>query len=155
MDGLLGGGWAGEQALVDQGREQRMLARVLRRFGGVEGCGCGDFGGRCGGVAGGDGFEAGEERLLPGCEGCVEIEVAVDARGERLGAEGLEALVEVGAELAEVLVVGVAEGEDAVAEVREIRGGVARKLLEEALRGVGWVAFAVGAGDQDGVLLLR
>ena len=28
VDGLLGGGWAGEQTLVDQGHEQRVLAAI-------------------------------------------------------------------------------------------------------------------------------
>ena len=91
--------------------------------------------------------------MLPGGERRVDIEVAINARVEGFGAEGLEALVEVGTELAEVLVMRVAEREDAVAEVYELRGSVGAKLLEEGFRGIGRVALAVGAGDEDGVLL--
>ena len=82
-------------------------------------------------VAGVAGFETREEIFLLAGEGFVDLEVALDTCIEGSRAQGLEALVEVGAELAEVLVVGVSEGKNAVAEVCELWCGVTRELLEK------------------------
>ena len=74
----------------------------------------------------------------------------------RIGAERGEFVVEVYAELAEVLVVRIAQRKDGVEEFSAMQGRVFEaELLVEGLDGIGRVAFAVGAGDEDGVTLLQ
>ena len=105
------------------------------------------------GAGGGDFVEAGVEGCLPFGEGLVEIKVAVNAFSDADAAECGEFAVEVDAEFAEVLVAGVAERKDGVGEVSAAGEVFEAELLVEGLDGVGRVAFAVSAGDEDGVAL--
>ena len=106
----------------------------------------------------GDGTQGGEGGGEPSGESLLVVEVAVGAGCDARGAELLEPRVEVGAAPAELRVVGVAEGADAVAQSREPRGG--RRAPDgfgeggvEGLGVVGRLTVAVGAGDDEEVLL--
>ena len=66
-----------------------------------------------GGTRGYDLVEAREQGVLPPGEGFVEIQIAVDTVTEANATECGKLLVEIDAEFAEVLVVGIAEREDA------------------------------------------
>ena len=100
-----------------------------------------------------DVLDAVVESCLPSCKGFVEFDVTVDAVAEADTAEGCELLVEVDAEFAEVLVVRVAECEDGILEISVTREVLEAEMLVEGLDRVGGFAFAVGAGDDDGVSL--
>ena len=105
-------------------------------------------GGRSGSAA-----ECGERRVEPLGESLLVVEIAVGARGYAGGTETLQPGVKVLAALAELDVVGVAERAD-----REAHGGQrpVASGLERGVQGLGVVrrfAVAVGAGDDQDVLL--
>ena len=101
-----------------------------------------------------DGGEALRDVGLPLREGLVEVDVAVHAPEEGLRAQGQEAVFEVAAELTEVFVMAVAEGEHGEVEVVEAREGRVGEAVVEGLDVVGRVAVAICAGDDEGYLLL-
>ena len=89
--------------------------------------------------------------LEPGGEGLVVIDIAFDDGSEALGSEGGEAFVEIVAALAESGVVGIAEGEDGIAERGKCRDVIRVEIGMEAGGVVRRFAIAVGGGDDEQV----
>ena len=87
-------------------------------------------------------------------ERLVEIDIAVHAIIDADRAERGELIVEVDAELAEVLVVRVAQRQHGIREIEIAWKVLDAELLIEGLRSIGRIAFAVGAGDEDGIAFL-
>lgn len=143
-----------EGPLVDDLGEVGVSARVCGRIGGCYGRWRGGDGwirrivGR---ACGYDLSETRKQRVLPAGEGIVEIQIAVDAITEANAAEGSKFVIEVDAEFAELLVVGIAEREDAVGEVSVAREMFEAELFVEWSDRVGCFPFAIGAGDDDSV----
>ena len=101
-----------------------------------------------------DGVQARAEPLLPMCEGVVEIYIAIHAIKEADSAKRGKFIVKVNAELAEMLVVRIAESEYAIGEVLIPREVFDTELFVEWLDSIRGLAVAVGAGDKDGVAFL-
>ncbi len=95
------------------------------------------------------------EVVLPLIERCINIDITFRARNKARGTENLQPFVQVDTELAEVLVMFVAEAKYGVPQGLELGGGVRKDLIMEGLGIVRWIAFAIGAGQQKCVLLLR
>ncbi len=155
MHRLLAGTLARQHTLLDQRREERIVAAIHagrfrggRRQGRKRGCGSFSLG-----LA--RRLQPGQQRGLPALEGFVDLDVGGDGSGHAPRAQRLEPLVEVGAELAEVLVVAVAQGEHGVFEALQTRRGRGRKRVEEALHAVRRIAFAIRAGHDYRALLDR
>ena len=88
----------------------------------------------------------------PAGEWFVVIHIALDDRGDTLGTETGQALIEIMAAFAEVRVARIAEGED-----REIDGRKCRSIfgMEGRMEGGGvvrWFAIALGGGDDEDML---
>ena len=101
-----------------------------------------------------DGVQVRVESLLPMGEGIVEIYIAIHAIKEADSAKRGKFIVKVNAELAEMLVVRIAESEYAIGEILVSREVFDTELFIEWLDRIRRVAVTVGAGDEDGVAFL-
>ena len=81
-----------------------------------------------------------------------EIEIAVDALGDALGAERGEALVDLLADAAEIRIGGVAERQHAELDAVEARRALAHQFVVDARGAARRLAFAPGGGDDDEAL---
>ena len=96
--------------------------------------------------------QLGQRRAEPGGGGLVVVEVALQQRRRPRAAQGGEALVEAMADLAELGVGPVAQGQHGEARALEARGVLAHEGRVEAGRALRRLALAPGADDRNEVL---